>query len=408
MKMLAGRNRAIAGGTALVLGAGVGLGGCQDVISAPGACPEFCPQREVVVIDSLFSGVVVADTTYRGYVAGHEATAIQLANPTAGAAGYGILLFEGYSDSIGVPGIPGLRPIVSVDSFRVRFTLRRRVPADSAVELGLHRLPLTVDTLTTFDDVAAFFDDSTLFATVPVPDTAAAGDTLEIVVASDSLPGFMSDGLRVAIGVALRASVEGFVELEAAESGSPPVVTAYLQADSGGTATYAIQQDRSPKLDMHVLTNVPPMPSVAFAVGGIPAARTFLSVSLPSDVADSAQVVRATLILIPAGPAVGAPNDTLTLRAEGLAADFGPKSPFNPTQSGGAALVPAGSADTVRIDVTNILGTWRTDSLAPRVIMLRVVREAATLGEFRVVATDSVEAAPRLHITYVPLELGGA
>lgn len=383
------------------------LGGCEDIVSAPGACPEFCPPRELEVVDSLFSDVVVADTTYRGYVAGHEASAMQLVGPGGDVASYGVMRFDGFSDSVGVPGLTGVQPIVSVDSFRIRMTLGKRLPPDSAMELGLHRLPVTVDTLTAFDDVAAFFDDSTLFAAVSVPETAAEGDTLEIVVPSDSLPRFMSDTLRAAIGVALRASGGGFLELGTAESGWPPVLTAFLEADSSGTATYAIQEDRAAGLDMHVLTGVPPLPSGAFAVGGVPAARSFLSISLPPEVEDSAQIVRATLIMIPVGPTVGAPKDSLTLRAEGLAADFGPKSPFDPTQSGGVVVVPVGSTDTVKVDVTSILGTWRTDSLAPRIIMLRLAREAATLAELRVFATDSAPAAPRLRITYVPLALGG-
>jgi hypothetical protein len=396
-----------AAAAAVLLGLGLGVAGCRENLAAPGACPEYCPPDPITVVDSVLRQVVAEDSMFRGYVPAHAAEAMQLVRPGGGVVSYGVVRFEQFDDSLPVPGIVGVRKVVGVDSFRVRITVSRRAPPDSAVELGLHRLPATLDSLSTLSDVAPFFDDSTLIAILPVPDTVE-GDTLALVLGVDAFPTFMADSLRAALGIALRTPGEGYLDLRTRESEAAALLTAFVQVDSGGGATYARSDQRAAELDTYVFSGIPPVPQSAVAVGGVPAARTFIRFALPDAIVDSADVVRATLVLVPAGAATGAPTDTFVVRADGLGADFGPKSPFDENQAGGSVRIAVGGTDTVRLDVTNIMRPWRGDTLLPRVVMLRAVREGATLGELRFFSADSSAAAPSLHVTYVPFVRRGS
>ena len=62
----------------------------------------------------------------------------------------------------------------------------------------------------------------------------------------------------------------------------------------------------------------------------------------------------------------------------------------------------AGTTDTVRVDVTNILRAWRGDTTLPRMIVLRAAPEAGGWSELRFWSSATAAMSPRLQITYVP------
>ncbi len=61
-----------------------------------------------------------------------------------------------------------------------------------------------------------------------------------------------------------------------------------------------------------------------------------------------------------------------------------------------------GTTDTIAIDITNIVGAWQSDSLAPRSLMLRVLPEGGNLAELRFGTSEHPTARPFLRITFVP------
>jgi hypothetical protein len=164
-------------------------------------------------------------------------------------------------------------------------------------------------------------------------------------------------------------------------------------------------------LDTYLGLDEPLPPPDVFEVGGIPTARSFLKVALPTAFVSSSDVIRATLLLVPSEPVLGAPGDTIVVRADAIYADVGPKSPFivpaTDTSYGSFATVPVGSTDTIRIDVTSIMRLWRTSSAAPRAFMLRTVPEASSLGLIRVQSSRVPGLAPGLRLTYQQLGGGG-
>ena len=56
----------------------------------------------------------------------------------------------------------------------------------------------------------------------------------------------------------------------------------------------------------------------------------------------------------------------------------------------------------MRIDVTNVLAFWATDSVAPTTLALRQVPEGAMFTELRLHGSGDVAQRPTLHITYAP------
>jgi hypothetical protein len=353
----------------------------------------------VSVVDTVLDAVVVRDSSFRGYVSAYEAPLVQIVNDPAGVPSHAILRFAAFPESISVStGVPGL--VVALDSFRLQMVLDTLLAA-SDVEVAVHRVPFDVDSLDRFADLLPFFDDSTLLATLPLADTLEAGDTLAVVFEADALPTFEEDGRIAAVGVALRGLQRAFVDLRVLTT--PPSLTRFAQVDSIQADTVPRSDTRTTDFRTSVFPEAPDPAPDTLVIGGAPSARAILRVDLPAAIADSTTIVRATLLLVPLAPAVGAPGDSFFVQAEALAADFGPKSPIVTNLTGrGRVRIGVGSTDTVRVDVTHIVQPWQADSTAPRALSLRVTPEAASRAELRFGSSRIAAARPALQLTYVP------
>jgi hypothetical protein len=141
-------------------------------------------------------------------------------------------------------------------------------------------------------------------------------------------------------------------------------------------------------------------------VGSSPSARTFIRLNLPRGIVDSTNVVRATLLLIPASPAIVPPGDTLVIVAHGLASDIGPKSPLQSavvdTTGHSGARVLSGATDTIRVDITGLFRAWRADTTLNRALVLRTSPEGSSFGEVRFWSTADPTKRPLIEVTYVP------
>jgi hypothetical protein len=365
------------------------------------------------MIDSIFPGSIVRDSSFRGYVTGYQAAAMQVVTEGSLTESRSLIRFFAFLDSING------EPIVSLDSFQLELELLRRAGI-TGLELLVYRLPATVDTTTTFTDVEPYFQDSTLIGTIAIPDTVEDGKLFAPLPAG-AFPTLEQDSNVAAVGVALRAADEGYVDLGTREGLKAAELKRYgtvlrdsvIIIDSTGTDTtivtdtlVAASDGRQADMDSYVLEALPAGDPDALPVGGSPSARAFLRVDLPPQVVDSSDVSRATLILVLAEPVAGAPGDTLRLRADGLTIDIGAKSPllaFPDDSPFGAADIAVGATDTVRIDVTHIINPLRVDSLLPASIVLRIVTEGAVVGEPRFWSSRNAAGAASLQVTYIPL-----
>lgn len=381
----------------------LGVLGCEESLLAPGVCPEFCPQGVLEVRDTILSDVFIEDGFFVGYRLPHEAQELQVAGGDSLVESAAVIVFNRFSATYSGADTTVGRTIQQTDSFQIRIHVARRHATAKGMVLALHWVPVGADSNTAYADIAPFLHDSTRVATIAVPDDFRFG-TLAAVVRGDAFPNYVPDSFQVAVAVRLEGAEPAYVTLSGSDSADIGTVTRFVQVDSGSTRVTRSDQ-RVASFHTFVLKPLPPVAPNTLRVGGAPAARALLRARVPASILDSTQIVRATLLLVPAAPVLGAAGDTLRLRAHAIGADLGPKSPLiqeDDTATVGSARIPVGSTNTISVDVTRVLNTWKSNSNIPRALMLRIVPEAASVGTVDVRSISSASGRPALRITYVP------
>ncbi|HYT72895.1 MAG TPA: hypothetical protein VEK78_16025 [Gemmatimonadales bacterium] len=415
---------------AATLGAG-GAAGCVERVSAPGQCPEFCPSGSIQIVDTVLATNIERDSAFRGYAFAHRAAAMYLADVPGAVDSRGILATAALTDPVTLPGDTNPDPILGSDSLKLAFTITRRDTAAHNLLLTFYRLPFGLDSTTTFADLAGPFGGAplrtvnldSLLAKV-ARDTSgnligvdsATGDAvtvdttnrrLRVTVKFDSAqaPYVAADSGRLGFGIRVGADVPTSLGIATRASGILSAgVTWYVRVDSTTAADTTLVHEVFPggiTLDSYVFDPPPAPLDSTLAVGGVPSARSLLRVTLPRAIRDSAQIVRATLVVIPAVAWQGAPTDSFVVEAHTVLADFGAKSPIavDVTRTD-TALIRMGAKDTVRIEVTNLVQFWVSDTLAPTALMLRPRNEAGSPAEVRFYPSAAAASRPSLRLTY--------
>ncbi len=399
------------------------VAGCTEKMTAPGVCPDFCPSGSVQVVDTVLRTAVSRDSAF-GRPVGYTSpwsTVFLLATSDPGTRDSRPVFRTGrLASRLALSTDTTTSPVVGVDSVIVRLTIVRRDTATHNLAVHFYKLPLAIDSTTTFAALLPPFTDS-LIRTVnvdsllaqpgrkdPVTRDSIVVDTtnhlITLLVRLDSarVPLGTPDSGAVALGVRVTADQPASAAFAASEDvGLGPLVTWYVRLDSLGLAAAHRVETRSPLFDSFVFDPPAPPLDANLAVGGVPAARSVLRVSFPRTITDSGQVIRATLDLIPVAPAHGVPADSFGIAAHAVITDFGAKSPISGTRVD-TTIVHIGVTDTVRIDVTNLLRFWIGDTLAPNTIVLRQVPEGANFAEIRFYPSSDLVRGPILHLTYAP------
>jgi len=393
--------------------AAVALGACKEDLVAPGegTCPAFCPPEQVALVDSVLSGAIASDSVFDGYVLPWEAGGLHLLTHAGGATptSRGVVKVLAFGERLLVTaGDTTTGPIVATDSFSVRATVLSR--GGTGLELHVHRLPVTLDSTVSFETLDDSFADSTRVGMLAIPDSVVEGDTVIVRLDATGFPTFEADGRVVTLGLAVTSPGDGFVSLGALEGGAALQLIRYVQFDSAGTTVPRLE-GRLPLFDTYATPPLPAPPADVLRIGGAPSARTLLRFAIPPRIVDSSRVVRATLVLVPAGPIQGVPGDSLRLIAQGLTTDVGAKSPLlgvhQDTIPTLLVTIPTGSTDTIRLDVTSLVLRWGLNPDRPRAVMVRAFPEGNSVAQALVGSTASATGQPTLHLTFVPpLTLG--
>ena len=384
---------------------------CEESFTAPGSCPEFCPAAEIQMIDSLFTGVIERDTSFQGYVPAHEAIAMQVLGGGAQQS-RALIRFRPFGATSPVTTTES-GPVVERDSFQLDVLVSQRSAGISDTSVAIYRIPVAVDSTSTFADLEPFFHDSLIIGFLPLPDSASGdsaladsvfSDTSSVVFPADAFPTFEDDERQITIGLAVRSSTPEFVTVSSFQGLSGAGVTRYAKADSADGLLVEVTDFRVVEFDTFVHTDIAPPQAATLSIGGVPSARSFLRLNLPSFILDSSDVLRASLLLVPVEPVLGAPGDTFNLIANALSADFGPKSPLLILLDASAFGIPigVGSLDTVALDITSIVRQWQDNPDQVRTLVLRLRNEAAAIAELRVGSSQRIGALPAVRITFVP------
>jgi len=399
------------------------LAGCVDRATAPGVCPTFCPSGTIDVVDTVLAGSVARDSTFRGYVLPFQAVAMTASDVPGVVDSRVVFVTTALPASVVLNSADTTTsPLVGTDSAKITFTVTRRDTAAHNQTLTLYRLPVTIDSNTTFGDVQGAFAGAPLRSVnldsllaqpngvdVTTGDSAGIDTTskqLKVTLKLDSVqatyvPG---DSGKLGIGIRVGADAPTSISFCTRENACGAAIAWFMKVDSiKGTDTTLVHKPYGGvSLFDTFLFDPPPAPrDSTLAVGGAPSARSIMRITLPRGIRDSSQIIRATLLLLPAVPARGAPADSFVVEAHTVAADFGAKSPLvlDATRTD-TTMIRVGATDTLRIEVTNLMQFWVADSTRPEVLMLRSQEEAARPTEIRFYPSAATPYRPALRITY--------
>jgi len=354
-------------------------------------------------VDTVLTGIVTSDSSFRGYVAPREAGALPLADLDS-LHSVALVRF-GVRDSTWFSAVNDTAVHVgTLDSAVLTLGLRARDSTAKDLRILLYRLPAAFDTGFTWADAQPYLTGPQLVDSVVVPDSVLSGDFKWRLRthALDTIP--EADSGVIALALVVRASKPTGLAITATGSvGGGPYMLWFAHARAPrDTVTNVF--DIGASFDTFVYDPPPAAPTNTLAAGGLPSARSILRLTLDSAVTDSARLIRATLILTQTAPARGIPKESFRVAARGLVRDLGPKSiVFGDTAAGGTAPVVAGDTGEIHIEVGRLLRAWGSAAGAslPRVIMLLSEPEGGGLGEVTVARASAGAAAPRLRVTYI-------
>jgi hypothetical protein len=412
---------------------------CTDDFTAPGNCPNFCPGGQIGIADTILRDVIVRDSSFRGYVSPAGAEQMAVADIPGVVDSRALFLMNkmflrvtpNAGDTATVP--------ITVDSSRLRIEIVRRDTNATNLVLRLYRLPLTIDSTSTFASTDADFtatpidsvNISDLLAAPELTDTAtlriwgdtiqtdSAGHTLQISPTDSSLilffdldtlraPFVAADSGQLAFGLRVSADTLASIAIGANEfADRDPQITWFYHYTIPDTlpAPDSVKQASIPRetiFDSFVFN--PPNAALDdnLTIGGAPSARALMRVDIPDFLRDSADVVRATLVLVPVAPVQGAAGDSFTVLIRPVLTDLGAKSPLA-TRAAlfGRQMVHIGTADTLRIELTNLIRTWARDTSQITAMVMGQVPEASSYTEVRFYSSRTPAFRPALHVTYV-------
>jgi hypothetical protein len=403
----------------------VGVTACTDQLESGAGCPLLCPTQEIVLRDTIIEAVAL-DTTVHGF-------------PPVGQEVYHLLASRGDTlqtrvvfrfDTLPRTWRPSASPndtaISRVDSAHLRLRLRYPVPNPS--------LPVTieaydVDSIGHLADadtsgrtaLPQFRPDRFLGSVTFVP--AALTDSLVRIPVSDSaVLEKIRSGARLRVG--LRAAEGSYANI--ALSGIVGDFIPRLVFKPGAdTLLFALPSSETPLNSRFFLTALidytlvvrsaePLHLAQTLAVGGLPGRRTYFRFDLPPSIADTATVVRATLLLTQRpSPLAPDANDSVTVYSQSVVAgsavtDITRAAGFlNTTREFGFDSVTVAPADSGlrSFDLSTTVRVWRvtTADAMPRAIVLRLREEGFTGSTIHFFASDADPAVrPRLRLTYAP------
>jgi hypothetical protein len=412
----------------VALSIGVAVGACSEEFSGGAACPALCPESDFEIVNDTLEGVVTLDTALRGYPlpgAESQLTLLQRFGNGDTAITAGVVRFDFIPTTVPVGTDSTL--VTKVDSAELRLTVVSGADDSLSRRDTLKRVPVTIEvydvdtTASDFDTAAvrARFRPGTLIGSYTVRRDSLS-DSIFVRLDTAALRARVQGG-RLRVGVRIRSDSSMQVPIVPSEVGGPLFLRFWARGADDTTVTRTVGPgSRSSGADgdvpsladyLIVLRGTPAPPPQLLVVGGLPAHRAYLRLSLPSQIVDSVTVVRAALVLTQA-PVRGRTDDTVQTPVQAgisVARDL--------LDVGRAALLVRAmprlaaqrraprDSGLVRFELAGTIPFWRItpeDDL-PRVIILRSAREGQFPSEFYFYSSEApANLRPRIEISYVP------
>jgi len=387
--------------TAFLAGVAVATAACSEKLLTPVNCPELCPGGQIVIYDTVLTPIPGSDTSFAGYVTANQATALLVSNNLPAADARGFVRFIRRSDTVFVQDTART---YTIDSVAISLTIESRDSLQPGIALLLYKLPPTVDSAATFAELTAAFTPGSLIDTVEVPDTLHTG-AVKALLSGDALARVAltpADSGVLRLGVALTAPAATGVRILTIRAGTgAPTFQTFVHAAVTDTALQQTTITRVPNYNTYV-TAVPfPVPtSTTLLVGGAPSARALMRFDWPIVLKDTAEIIRATLEMVPAGEVSGLANVSSSIVAQGVLVDLGAKSPLITDVTAGYAF-PVPTSAPMSVEVLETVKLWQGQVARPPAIFVWLSPEASSFSAPVFGSTATPATQPRLRITYV-------
>jgi hypothetical protein len=383
----------------------------------------LCPESEFQIVNETLETVVTLDSTVSGYpLPGNESqlTLLQRFGNGDTAITAGVVRFDFIPKTVPV-GTNDSALVTNVDSAQLRLTVVSGTIDSLSRRDTLKRVPVTIEvydvdtTASDFDTAAvqARFRPGTLIGSFTVrrdslPDSIVVRLDTAAVRARVQI-GRLRVGLRIRSDSSMQVPIAAadplrFWARAAADTAVPRVISP-ASSSSGEEGDVPGLEDY-----MIVLRGTPPSPPQVLAVGGLPAQRVYIRLSLPNRFVDSVTVVRAALVLTQA-PVRGRTDDTVRIPVQAnvsiarASVDVGRAALLVRARPGlfEQRRAPRDSG-LVRFELAGTIPFWRADDDdVPRVVVLRSALEGHFPSEFYFYSSEApANLRPRVEISYVP------
>lgn len=375
------------------------LAGCEDDLTVPGGCPEFCPGGQPQVRDTILLANPGSDSSFFGYVSRDRIPSLLVSDGLAAGETRAWVRFPGRSDTVNVGGT--WYPYV-IDSIAVELSLQARDTTLGDLTLYYYRLPADVDTLISFDELDQLLIESALVDSLQIPDSVRQGALRKVFIgeALDRLAVPPADSGVLALGLRMRAAGPSGLRLTAPAGGLGQNFVTYLRAGNEDSTAQTITLNVQTNGYVRNNGDGPFDPDLLY-LGWLPSARSFIRFTLPDSLLDrTIQILRATLELTPAAPYTGLPGDPPQIEVRGLVRDLGAKStPSLFVRS--ASTLPQEGVDVLQVDVRGIVELWRLGIDFPSTLVAALAPEGASFHQPVFHSSRSAGGTPRLRITYL-------
>ncbi len=396
---------------------------CSENLDSSGACPILCPQIGGDVQNITIDAVVV-DTTVPALSGLGTEPGLLLASRGDSLDTRVVIRFDSLPATF-IPAGDTVHPIASVDSAYIQLML------DTTTIKGAD--PVTIEAY----DVDTTANDTSTAAVLALfrPDRFISSQTFARAELTDTLKYFISNAAvlariqsRAPLRVGLRAVSVGSSQMRfiSTEGSFGPVMFFRATPDTMTARLTVTPFSKTPVGESILAANLtdytviakapPPAPPSVLSVGGLPARRVYILFNIPSNIIDSATIIRATLLLNQLPNTGLDATDTVALLPQVVLAGKAVTDPAKAAQIIGAISVDTlklkpGDSGPTNVELAHAFTLWHTqkpDTL-PRAIILRSVSEGNSPLELRFSSSEDIAALrPRLRISFtskVPLGL---
>ncbi len=374
--------------------------GCQERLVSPVDCPDLCPGGYTIYTDTLFA-LPDGDSSAVGYLRAGQGSSLRVSWQFPVSEDRAVYKFTRRTDSL---VINGTTRAYTIDSLALEVSVLYRDTTVKGLKVYLYRLPVTVDSTTSFAAIDGAFSPATIVDSFAVDDSLVTQRLRVVYSGSDtsklSIPA--ADSAVLALGVQIRANQGTGVRIGGAGAGSAaPSFINYVTVPNSDTSTVARIIRPSIRFNHYVSQAPPTLDPDLLTVGGAPSARSLIRFPWSNRLKDSATIIRASLQLLPAVPTAGLAGDTALVVVRPVLADFGAKSPAvtATTFSTTAALLP-GVADTVSVEVRAQLGSWQGRRPLPPALSMQLAPEVSSFSRLTFGSTRTAGKVPRIVVTY--------